>query len=333
MEIENKHKKLLNSIEFNMLLFDVCPIGIAIYKSNGDCVAANKAAATITGQSIAEFENVNFNNIKQWQDSGFLSIVQCAINNSRPTDVDVQLQLKDACSAVWLKYRVVPFLFESKCHLLLTFADITEKKNIEERNRLYVEELESALTQTVSVIRTLGEMRDPYTAGHERRVGDLAAAIGAELGFDDRRQQGLRIAGYLHDIGKIAAPAEILVKPGRLSPAEFELIKGHSAKGYEILSNVDFPWPVALVALQHHERMDGSGYPQGIKGEQITLKARIVAVADVVDAMSSHRPYRPALGIENALAEIERGKGTKFDADATDACLRLFRQKGYEFQD
>lgn len=200
-------------------------------------------------------------------------------------------------------------------------------------SRLYVEELQSALTQTVAVIRALGELRDPYTAGHERRVGDLAAAIGAELGFDDRRQQGLRIAGYLHDIGKIAIPTEILSKPGRLSPAEFELIKEHPAKGYEILSNVDFPWPVALVAMQHHERMDGSGYPQGIKGEQISVKARIVAIADVVESMSSHRPYRPALGIKKALAEIERGKGVAFDTDAVDACLRIVRKKGYKVQD
>ena len=212
---------------------------------------------------------------------------------------------------------------------LLTLAG---KRDVEEQTRLYVEELQVALTQTVSVIRTLVELRDPYTAGHEQRVGDLAAAVGAELGFDERRQQGLRIAGYLHDVGKIAAPAELLSKPGRLSPAEFELIKEHAAIGYKILNNVDFPWPVALVALQHHERMDGSGYPQGLKGEQIAFKARIVAVADVAEAMSSHRPYRPAIGIDCALAEIERGKGTLFDADVVDACLRLFRQNGYKLQ-
>ncbi|WP_374544621.1 HD-GYP domain-containing protein [Rhodoblastus sp.] len=200
-------------------------------------------------------------------------------------------------------------------------------------NRHYVEELQSSLTQTVAVIRALGELRDPYTAGHERRVGDLAAAIGGELGFEEQRRQGLRIAGYLHDIGKIAIPTEILSKPGRLSPAEFALIQEHPAKGYEILSNVDFPWPVALVAMQHHERMDGSGYPQGLKNEQITVKARIVAIADVVESMSAHRPYRPAHGIDQALAEIERGKGTAFDADAVDACLHLVRNKGYKIHD
>ena len=172
-------------------------------------------------------------------------------------------------------------------------------------------------------------MRDPDTAGHVWRVGEIAAALGAELGFDERRQQGLRIAGYLHDIGKIATPAEILTRPGRLTPEELALIKCHASAGFAILSNVKFPWPVALVALQHHGRVDGSGYPQGLKGEEITLKARIVMVADVVEAMSSHRPYRPALGIEQALAEIGRGRGTAFDADVTDARLRLFRKKAY----
>jgi HD-GYP domain-containing protein (c-di-GMP phosphodiesterase class II) len=200
-------------------------------------------------------------------------------------------------------------------------------------NRHYVEELQSSLTQTVAVIRALGELRDPYTAGHERRVGDLAAAIGAEMGFNARRQQGLRIAGYLHDIGKIAIPSEILSKPGRLTPAEFALVKEHPERGHEILSNVDFPWPVALVARQHHERMDGSGYPQGLAGDQITIKARIVAIADVVESMSAHRPYRPAHGIDVALAEIERGKGTAFDTEAADACLRLVRDKGYKIHD
>jgi len=180
------------------------------------------------------------------------------------------------------------------------------------------------------VATTLSEMRDPYTAGHERRVGQIAVAIGAELGFDVRRQEGLRVAGYLHDIGKITIPSEILSKPGKLSPAEFQLIKGHSQASYDVLKAVEWPWPVAQVALQHHERMDGSGYPQGLKGEGILVEAQIMAVADVVEAMSSHRPYRPGLGIDNALAEIERGRGTSYDADTADACLRLFREGRYQ---
>jgi PAS domain S-box-containing protein len=207
--------------------------------------------------------------------------------------------------------------------------DISEKKRAEEQIQHYVAQLETAFMSTVQVATTLGEMRDPYTAGHQRRVAEIAVAIGAELGFDARRQEGLRVAGYLHDVGKIRIPSEILSKPGKLSSTEFELVKGHAQASYDVLKDVAFPWPVAEVALQHHERMDGTGYPQGLKGEAILLEARIMAVADVVEAMSSHRPYRPGLGIEKALAEIERGRGSAYDSVVADACLTLFGEKGY----
>jgi len=207
--------------------------------------------------------------------------------------------------------------------------DISEKKRAEDDIKRYVAQLETAFMSTVEVATTLGEMRDPYTAGHQRRVGKIAVAIGAELGFDERRQEGLRVAGYLHDIGKITVPAEILSKPAKLSPIEFTLIQGHAQAGFDVLKNVKFPWPVAEVALQHHERMDGSGYPQGLKGEAIMLESRIMAVADVIEAMSSHRPYRPGLGIEAALAEIERGRESAYDSDVVGACLKVFREKGY----
>jgi HD-GYP domain-containing protein (c-di-GMP phosphodiesterase class II) len=160
-------------------------------------------------------------------------------------------------------------------------------------------------------------------------VAEIAVAIGAELGLDERQQEGLRVAGHLHDIGKITIPAEILSKPGKLSAIEFHLIQGHAQASYDVLKGVEFPWPVAEVALQHHERMDGSGYPQGLKGVAILLEARIMAVADVVEAMSSHRPYRPGLGIDKALAEIERGRGSAYDPAVADACLRLFRERRY----
>jgi HD-GYP domain-containing protein (c-di-GMP phosphodiesterase class II) len=227
----------------------------------------------------------------------------------------------------WITGRIVPFEYKYEWYILGLFSDITEKKRVEELNKVYVAKLEAALMQTVEAITALSAMRDPYTAAHERRVAEIAVAIGAELGFDAHRQQGLRVAGFLHDVGKINAPAEILSKPGTLSAAEFALVREHAQAGYDALKKVDFPWPIALVALQHHERIDGSGYPQGLKGDEIALEARIIAVADVVEAMSSHRPYRPALGIEKALAEIERGRGTAFDAEVADACLRLFRKK------
>ena len=210
-----------------------------------------------------------------------------------------------------------------------TLQDITDKKRGEAEIKRYIAELETAFMSTVEVATTLSEMRDPYTAGHSQRVGQIASAMGAELGFDLRRQEGLRVAGYLHDIGKITIPAEILSKPGKLNPVEYLLIKGHAQASYDVLKGVAFPWPVAEVARQHHERLDGSGYPQSLKGESILLEARILAVADVIEAMSSHRPYRAGLGIDKALAEIEHGSGSAYDPQVVEACLRLFREKGY----
>ncbi len=207
--------------------------------------------------------------------------------------------------------------------------DITEKARAEEEIRRYVARLEQAMQSTIDVVATIGELRDPYTHGHERHVGEVAAAIAAEMGLDANRIEGIRIAGYVHDVGKIAVPAEILAKPTRLTTTEFELVKDHARQSYEILKGVVFPWPVAQVALQHHERLDGSGYPQGLKGDAIILEARILAVADVTEAMASHRPYRAARGIEPALAEIEQGAGRTYDADIAKITLRLFRDKGY----
>lgn len=207
--------------------------------------------------------------------------------------------------------------------------DITEKKRDAETIRRQMERLEEGLTATIKVMSRLVELRDPYTYGHQHRVAAIGAAIAAEMGFDEHVQRGLRVAGMLHDIGKIGVPAEILAKPARLTPEEFELVKRHAQQGYEILRAISFPWPVAEVALQHHERLDGSGYPQGLKGDEMLLDARIIAVADVLDSMASHRPYRAALGIDAALSEIEANAGRLYDPNVSAACLRLFRERGY----
>jgi putative nucleotidyltransferase with HDIG domain len=174
------------------------------------------------------------------------------------------------------------------------------------------------------------EMRDPYTAGHQSRVADLASAIATEMGLPQEKIDGIRMAGSIHDIGKLSIPAEILSKPTKLTDIEYSLIKEHSRSGYEMLKNVESPWPLAQIVYQHHERMDGSGYPRNLKGDEILIEARIMTVADVVEAMASHRPYRPGLGIDAALAEIEKNKGAHYDNTVVDACLRLFREKGYQ---
>ncbi|MFA4903680.1 MAG: PocR ligand-binding domain-containing protein [Desulfobaccales bacterium] len=191
--------------------------------------------------------------------------------------------------------------------------------------------LQAMMQQTVETIAAILEMRDPYTAGHQRGVTRLACAIAAEMGLDADRIAGLHAAGFLHDIGKIVVPAEILNRPGQLNKYEFNIIKTHSQVGCDILRNIDFPWPVAAIVLQHHERLDGSGYPAGLTGSDICLEARILALADVVEAMASHRPYRPSLGIGEALAEITRNKGTLYDPEVAAACITLFKEKGFKF--
>lgn len=197
----------------------------------------------------------------------------------------------------------------------------------EERNH-YQNQFHAAMRNTVAAIARTLEMRDPYTAGHQQRVTALALAIAREMGLAENLIEGLAFGAMIHDIGKIAVPAEILAKPTRLSEIEYRLIQGHPDTGHSIVQNIDFPWPVAAMIVQHHERLDGSGYPHAIKGEAISLEARIVAVADVVEAMSAHRPYRVGLGMEAAIAEIEQGSGRQFDPAVVAACVKVVRENG-----
>lgn len=193
-----------------------------------------------------------------------------------------------------------------------------------------VHQLETALDGTISALARMTETRDPYTAGHQMHVGTLGALIAEELGLDTGLAGLIRQSGEVHDIGKISVPAEILTRPGRLSKLEYEIVKRHTLIGSDILSQASLPWPIAEVALQHHERLDGSGYPYGLRGDDIILPARIIAVADVVEAMTQHRPYRPGLGIESALEEVVRGAGTLYDAEVVAACLRVI-EAGFTF--
>ncbi|WP_153117085.1 HD domain-containing phosphohydrolase [Rhodocyclus tenuis] len=193
----------------------------------------------------------------------------------------------------------------------------------------YQEGLRVSLEQTIQVIADTVEERDAYTAGHQRRVAQLSSRIAGELGLSTERIRGLHLAATIHDLGKIGIPAEILTKPRRLSAMEFGLMKEHPQIGYEILKNVDFPWPIARIIQQHHERIDGSGYPDGLAGDALLLESQILAVADVVEAMASHRPYRAALGLDAALKEVSVHRGITFDSAVVDACLRIFREQGF----
>jgi HD-GYP domain-containing protein (c-di-GMP phosphodiesterase class II) len=209
----------------------------------------------------------------------------------------------------------------------------TERYRAESEVKNSLDKLRKALGGIIQVLEQTVEIRDPYTAGHQRRVSDLARIIATEMNLSEDRIDGIRIAGIIHDIGKIYVPAEILSKPRRLSQIEFNLIKTHSQVGYDVLKTIDFPWPVARIVLQHHERINGSGYPNGLQEDEIMLEARILGVADVVEAMASHRPYRPALGVDAALREIENNKGVLYEKDVVEACIRVFRERNFQFKD
>ena len=209
--------------------------------------------------------------------------------------------------------------------------DITERKHAEEKLQQTLDSLKKAVGTTIQVLVSALESRDPYTAGHQARSAHLACAIATEMGLPSDKIDGLRMAGSIHDIGKLSIAAEILSKPTKLTNLEFSLIKEHSQSGYEMLKDVESPWPLAEIVYQHHERINGTGYPRNLKGEEIIMEARIMGVADVVEAMASHRPYRPGLGIEVALEEIKKNKGILYDEAVADVCLKLFLEKGYKF--
>ncbi len=210
---------------------------------------------------------------------------------------------------------------------------IIAQKDAEQKILSYVKQLECAMQSTLHAVAKVVEAHDPYTAGHELRVGKISADIAREMGWSEEKCSTLLLIGMVHDIGKISIPSEILSKPGKLSAIEFELVKTHAEQGYQILRDVEFPLPIAEIIREHHERMDGSGYPQGLKGENTLPESRILAVADVLEAMASNRIYRASLGIEAAISEIETHRGSLFDPEVVDAMLRLFREKGYQLPD
>jgi putative nucleotidyltransferase with HDIG domain len=221
-----------------------------------------------------------------------------------------------------------PYSNEERRLLRIVSADVAasiDNARLYENIKREHSEMEKAMDGVVHALSLVVETRDPYTAGHQRRVAGLARSIAVKMGLSEWQVMGIYIAGLVHDVGKVAVPTEILSKPGKISQYEFSIIKAHSQVGYEILQKIDFPWPVTAAILQHHERLDGSGYPAGISGGEIVLEARIIGVADVVEAMSSHRPYRPSLGLGRALEEITSKRGILYDPEVVDACLSLLQ--------
>ena len=262
-----------------------------------------------------------------------LTELRQAREERREAKVECRFWRKSGVDFLWFdaraRWSTDPGGDESQLSGVLT--EISVRKQAEREREQAAERIRTTLVQTIQAIAAILDKRDPYTAGHQRRVTDLATAIARDMGLDDECIRGIELGGLVHDIGKIYVPAEILNRPGKLLDVEFALIKTHPTVGYEILKDVAFPWPVADMVRQHHERIDGSGYPDGLRGDEIILEARILAVADVVEAITSHRPYRPALGVKAAIAEIERGRGSLYDARVVDTCIRLLSDGAFTF--
>ncbi len=299
--------------------------GTYIYVNPRYCDMLGYSAEELLGHNVLEFTAQDPDNLARIQTAWD----QLHSGQHNSVSYTVPLRRRDgSLIQVGLHAKVITW-DDGQPATIVMAQDITERQRAEQQIATYVKQLEGSMRGTLQAVSNMVELRDPYTAGHERRVGLIASAIAQELGWSAERCELLELTGLVHDIGKIAVPAEILTKPTRLSPVEMTLVQGHAQAGYDILKDVPFPAPVAEIIRQHHERMDGSGYPQGLKGDAILPEARILAVADVMESMASHRPYRPAVGLDAALAEVVSGRGRFYDPEVVDAMIRLVREKDY----
>lgn len=309
-------------------LFNVSPEGVILCAPDGRVLRANNAFCHIFGFSSPEevigknidsivADEITFEEARSFTEAaarGESISVESVRRRADGTLIDVSIL------GIPIK------IDENLAGIYAIYRDITDKKMYERAMKENIATLSHVWRQTIELIASVSELRDPYTAGHQKRVAGLAKFMAMKMGLSPERVDAVEMASLIHDVGKIKVPAEILSKPGPLDEVERLLVETHPQAGYNLLKDIDFPWPVAEIVLQHHERLDGGGYPQGLKGKEILQEARIIAVADVVEAMASGRPYRKALGIEAALKEIKSGRGTLYDEEAVDACLALFEE-------
>jgi PAS domain S-box-containing protein len=317
-------------------IIDTIPAVIAYVDRDGKILRINKAGASDFGMKPKEAVGKTYHDLFPTEIANkYIKQVQRVMDTATPIMGTITHLTFASGKEIDVEADMLPYLdHEGKVIGVISLVqDITEKKKtleaLEQRNLQLNKTLNDAINAMVRIV----ELRDPYTAGHQQGVAKLAAAIANEMGLDEERVHNINMAARIHDIGKIYIPSDILSKPGTLSHVEYKLIQTHPVGGHDIISGIDFPFPVALTVLQHHERLDGSGYPNNLKVDEILLESKIVAVADVVEAMASYRPYRPALGIEKALKEIQLNKGIKYDETAVNACLTLFNKKGFQFME
>ncbi len=333
IEREMETEALRESEEKYKILAEASLTGIFI-QQDGRYVFVNERFAKMHGYSVEEVLGRNYLELVYPGDREKVeAIVARRIEEKGvPHEYEIRRLTKDG-RVIWCKMLAVKISLKGKPAIMGNVVDISDLKTMEGELKSSLDKLRRILIGTIKAFASAVEKRDLYTAGHQRRVAQLGRTLAKEMDLDGDRVEGIYMAGLVHDIGKIAIPAEILNKPGKLNPLEFELIKAHPQVGYEILKDIEFPWPLAEIVYQHHERLDGSGYPRGLKDGEILLEARILAVADVVEAMAYYRPYRPALGIEEALKEIKKGRGVLYDPQAVDACVRVFTEKGFRLED
>ncbi len=324
-----ERKQVEQDVQMRARLLDAANDSIIVHDMEGNLIYVNEGACKAYGYNHDKLMAKNA--FKLRTDEKEESI------NNKMKDLVKEGDVTFESSAIRKDGRVMPveifaqmIQLDGKQYVMNIARDITERRKAEQDIRQTLRSLKRTINGTVEAISLTVESRDPYTAGHQRRVTSIAGAIAKQMGFSKDERIGLETAAMVHDIGKIQIPAEILNKPGKLSEVEFSLIKNHPSVGYDILKSIDFPWPVARITLEHHERMNGSGYPQGLSGDKILFQARIVAVADVVEAMQSHRPYRPAFGVDKALAEIKNNKGILYDPEVADVCIKVFEKLGFK---
>jgi len=330
LRVNGRQKILKERVEFYAQLFYATTDSIIVHDLEGKCIYANERACQFYGYDEEELLKINLYelNAPEQLDTVKAKIAEL-IEKNQLTFESIHVCKNKPLAPV----EISSLIIESGGRKLIVSAvcDISKRKRTEEELRQTSLRLQRAIEGAINAVALTTEIRDPYTAGHQHRVAKLACSIGRELGLSNEQIEGVRVAGTLHDIGKIYVPAEILSRPGRLRQNEINLVKDHAQVGYDLLSTIEFPWPVAQIVLQHHERVNGSGYPHGLSGDNILIEAKIMSVADVVEAMASHRPYRPALSIEEALLEISQQRGVLYSPEAVDACIKVFTQRGFTF--
>jgi len=329
-ERKQTEEALLNEKIFSDTIMDSSPGLFFVFDDQGNILRWNRNAEKFTEYSTQEISKMNVLDFVVPEDTKSATEAIQEVLNKGQASAEITVLSKSGKKIPFYLTGLRTSIENITCVVGSGF-DISEIKEAEEALQRSYDQLQKTFISAINALASTVEMKDQYTAGHQPRVTQLSCAIAEEMGLSKDQIEGIRMAGLIHDIGKIVVPAEILNKPGPLTEVQYEMIKMHPQAGYDILQRIAFPWPVAQIVQQHHEMMDGSGYPQGLAGEGILPEARIMAVANVVEAMTAHRPYRPAYDIEEALAEISHNRGTKYDSAAVDACLRLFTERGFAF--